>query len=160
VANLVSLQTLEFFYSALMGVCLGALFDLFRVLRFFSPGKRILTVVTDILFWNVAIIILFAFVLTVSNGRMRWYVLLGTFCGGFVYISAVSEIVFRVCVSVVFLIKKFLWMITHPVYLVLRWMWRGVKQSYRGRMKKIKERRESVAEKREEQEKEKTQFDA
>lgn len=143
-----------------MGVCLGALFDLFRVLRFFSPGKRILTVVTDILFWNVAIIILFAFVLTVSNGRMRWYVLLGTFCGGFVYISAVSEIVFRVCVSVVFLIKKFLWMITHPVYLVLRWMWHGVKQSYRGRMKKIKERRESVAEKREEQEKEKTQFDA
>lgn len=143
--NPVSLQTLEFFYSALMGAGLGALFDLFRVVRFFVPGKKFFTVITDILFWNVAIIVLFAFVLTVSGGRMRWYVLLGTFCGGFIYISAASEIIFRVCVASVLLLKKLLWLITRPVYLAFRQVWRSLKKSYAKSVKKIRGRRASGA---------------
>ena len=88
--NSVSLQSLEFFYSALLGVALGALFDFFRVVRFFLPRRKLITAVSDAMFWFFAICALLAFVLTVSDGKMRWYVLVGTFCGGFVYVSALS----------------------------------------------------------------------
>lgn len=149
--NSVSAQTVEFFYSALMGTGLGALFDFFRVIRFYVPQKRILTFVFDVLFWCFAIIILLAFVLTVSGGKMRWYVLVGTFCGGFVYVSAVSEIMFRVGVSLVFLTGKILRSLTNPIYLLFRWIWRSFlsfsrKASCKCEKGKVKERRVSRAE--------------
>ena len=124
--NSVSLQTLEFFYSGLLGIGLGVLFDFFRVVRFYLPVKRFIISAFDVLFWVVATFSLFAFILTISDGKMRWYVLVGVFCGGFVYVSAVSEIVFRVGVEVVFVLKKALWISTRPIYIFLGWMWKKI----------------------------------
>ncbi len=143
--NSVSLQTLEFFYSALLGVGLGALFDFFRIVRFCLPDKKLITMFFDVLFWLCAICALLVFVLTVSDGKMRWYVLVGTFCGGFVYVSALSEIIFRVGVSAVFMLKKLLWLATRPLYGFLRWMWRKMLLVGRKvfRVEKLKEGGES-----------------
>ena len=122
--NSVSLQTLEFFCSALLGAGLGMFYDLFRIMRFWLPDRKIITAVFDVLFWLCAICALLVFVLTVSNGKMRWYVLVGTFCGGFVYVSALSEIIFRAGVSVVSVLKKLFRFSTRPLYVFFRWMWR------------------------------------
>ena len=124
VGNPVTLQSLEFFYSALLGAGLGAIFDIFRVIRFYANKKKTVTLISDVFFWSIAVIALLAFVLTVSGGKMRWYVLFGIFCGGFVYVSALSEIVFRIGVSLVFVFKKLLKLVTHPFYLLFRSMWR------------------------------------
>ena len=139
--NSVTFQSLEFFYSALLGVGLGVLFDVFRIMRFYAVKKKIVTSLFDVLFWSLAVIALLAVVLTVSNGKMRWYVLFGIFCGGFVYVSALSEIMFRIGVSLVFVLKRLLQLITHPLYLLLRCTWRkilfaGRKVFRKGRTKK------------------------
>ena len=107
------------------------MFDIFRVLRVYAPKKKLYTAFLDIAFWALATVGLFAFVLTVSAGRMRWYVLFGTFCGSFVYMSALSDIVFKIMLSVVRLIQKLLNLLTRPLYLFLRWGWGIIKKTGR-----------------------------
>lgn len=143
--NSVSAQTLEFLYSALLGIGLGVTFDIMRVIRSYIPKSRAMTALLDTLFWCVAIIALLAFILTVSEGVMRWYVLVGTFCGGFVYIAAVSEIVFKVLISAISAIRKILSLATRPIYLFLRWVWREFRKTGRSTEQKM---RESIKKKR------------
>ncbi len=93
--NTVSVQTLEFLYSALLGIGLLVFYDFLRTVRTYLKSSRVVTGLFDALFWVCAVLALFAFVLTYTEGRMRWYVLFGAFCGGFVYRAAASEIVFK-----------------------------------------------------------------
>ncbi len=137
--NSVSVQTLEFLYSALLGIGLGVTFDIMRVIRSYIPKSRAMTALLDTLFWCVASVALLGFILTVSDGMMRWYVLVGTFCGGFVYIAAVSEIVFKVLMSLICVLRKILSMITRPLYLFLRWVWRWFKKTGRRTERNMRE---------------------
>ncbi len=145
--NSVSVQTLEFLYSALLGVGLGVLFDVIRVIRVYIPKSRVITAVLDVLYWIFAIIALLAFIMTVCGGRMRWYVLLGAFSGGFVYIAALSEIVFKVFRASVLILKKLLSLITRPVFLLLRGVWRTGKKTERNLSKSIVKKRANRREK-------------
>lgn len=153
--NSVTFQSLEFFYSALLGVGLGILFDVFRIMRFYMGKKKLITSLFDVLFWCLAVIALLAFVLTVSDGKMRWYVLFGTFCGGFVYVSALSEMVFRIGVSIVFIFKRFLQLITRPLYLLLRCVWRKILFAGRTVFRKGRTRKGELYAKRQKNEEEK-----
>ena len=138
--NAVSVQTLQFLYSGALGVALGILFDVFRVIRYFSPKKRFITALYDALFWVSASIFLFAFVLTFAEGRMRWYILLGAFLGGFVYISSASEIMFLVLRETIVAIKKALFASTRPIHLLLRKFKKVGYASFRKAKRKIKEK--------------------
>ncbi|MBQ6902319.1 MAG: spore cortex biosynthesis protein YabQ [Oscillospiraceae bacterium] len=138
--NTVSVQTLEFLYSALLGVGLGVIFDITRVIRSYIPKNRAVTAVFDIMFWIASIILLLAFVLIFSEGQMRWYVLFGAFCGGFVYMSALSEIVYKILTSLICAVRKILYLITRPIYLVLRWCWKVGKSAERKTETAMRER--------------------
>lgn len=118
--NTVSVQTLEFLYSALLGVGLGVFYDCLRCIRLCIRKSRWITGIFDAIFWICATLSLIAFILTCTDGRMRWYVLFGTFCGGFVYVSAASEIVFKVIRETAKAVSKLLSLLTRPVYLLLR----------------------------------------
>ncbi len=120
--NAVSVQTFEFLYSALLGIGIGVFFDFLRTVRAYMSDKRWITGLFDALFWIVALIALFAFVLTSSGGRMRWYVLVGVFCGGFVYRAAASEIVFKVMKGTSDSLIKILSMSTRPLYMLFKWI--------------------------------------
>ncbi len=95
------------------------------------PRNRWVTAIFDVLFWLIAVISLLGFIMTVSGGKMRWYVLAGAFCGGFVYMAALSEIVYKILVSVIAVTKKILHLMTRPVYLLLGYIWRGAKKTER-----------------------------
>lgn len=129
--NSVSAQTAEFLYSALLGIYLGVLFDVIRTVRAYMPRNRLVTAIFDVLFWLIAVISLLGFVMTVSGGKMRWYVLAGAFCGGFVYMAALSEIIYKIFVSVIAVMRKILQLMTRPVYLLLGCAWRSAKKTER-----------------------------
>ena len=118
--NAVSVQTLQFLYSALLGVGLGVFYDVLRCVRLYIRKSRVITGIFDTIFWICATFSFIAFILTYAEGRMRWYVLFGTFCGGFVYASAASEIVLKVMMTTTKALAKLLSVITRPVYLLLR----------------------------------------
>lgn len=109
-------QTLEFAYSALLGVALGVLYDLFRVLRAYIKPGRVVTAVLDVLYWVLAVCALIGFVLTVSGGQMRWYVLVGAFCGGFVYMCTISGLFFRAVRIIIKLCIRLLRALVKPLY--------------------------------------------
>lgn len=90
----VSGQTMEFIYSALLGVSLAAVYDVFRLVRVYLKAGKLVTGVMDVIFWLLSMAGLMGFVLTVCDGQMRWYILVGAFCGGFVYICTVSHLFF------------------------------------------------------------------
>ena len=137
--NSVSAQTTEFLFSALLGLYLGVLFDVIRTIRAYMPRNRLVTAIFDVLFWIIAVISLLGFVMTVSGGKMRWYVLAGAFCGGFVYMAALSEIVYRILVSVIAVMKKILHLMTRPLYLLLSYLWRSTKKTERKTEARIRE---------------------
>ncbi|MBR5539059.1 MAG: spore cortex biosynthesis protein YabQ [Clostridia bacterium] len=118
--NAVSVQTLQFLYSALLGVGLGIFYDFLRCIRSHIRKSRAITGIFDVVFWVFATISFVVFILTYADGRMRWYVLFGTFCGGFVYRAAASEIVFKVMRETSKAISKLLSLATRPVYLLLK----------------------------------------
>ena len=147
VENAVSVQTIEFLYSALLGIGIGVLYDIIRLIRFYMSDSRVVVALFDVLFWVSATISLLVFVLTVSDGRMRWYVLFGAFAGGFVYMASASEIFFSVLKGLIDILKTILKLSTRPVYFFLRSIKKGMKkveisilESNRKRTEKKKER--------------------
>ena len=118
--NTVSVQTIEFLNSALLGIALGVLYDVLKTIRYYIKKGKGITNLFDSIFWIVAVVSLFAFVLVSAGGRMRWYILVGAFCGGFVYRAAASEIVFKVMRGTVCILAKLLQMCSRPAYLFLK----------------------------------------
>lgn len=116
--NAVSVQTIEFFSSALLGIALGVFYDVLKTVRSYIKKGKGITNLFDSIFWIVAVVSLFVFVLVSAGGRMRWYILVGAFCGGFVYKAAASEIVFKVMRGTVDILASLLRMSSRPVYLL------------------------------------------
>ncbi len=126
--NSVSVQCLEFLYSAAFGVSLGFLYDVVRTFRSFVKNGKLGVGLFDTLYWILAIVLLFAFVLTYLSGKMRWYVLPGAFCGGFVYMSVLSETMFSILKTAVYIIRRMLHGISIPIFFLFRSVWRGMKK--------------------------------
>lgn len=141
VDNPITVQSIEFLYSLALGVMLGVLYDIFRVVRSFSPKKQIIVAIFDILFWIIALISLLAFVLTVSGGAMRWYVLFGVFGGGFLYMASLSVIMYKTLRTSVLISKKLLGMVTYPLYIALRWCLHTAKKAEKSAEKKRREKK-------------------
>ena len=120
--NAVSVQTIEFLYSSLLGIGLGVFYDFLRTVRTFCPKRRMVVGLFDALFWVCAIIALFAFVLVCSGGKMRFYLLFGVFCGAFVYRAAASEIVAKVMSGTVNALIKIMRAMTSPVLRLLSYL--------------------------------------
>ena len=126
----VSAQTMEFLYAALFGVALGVLYDLLAVLRSYLPQKKAVTVLTDSLFWLIAAVLLLAFVLLVSGGAMRWYVLVGSFFGIFLYKTTISALFFRAIRIIISIAVKILRSSVTPLYWISGKLYHGAQRTW------------------------------
>lgn len=107
----VSQQTMTFLQSLLLGVALGILYDVFRILRLMIPSGRIISFLEDILYFTLCGIITFAFLLAVNNGIIRAYLLAGEALGTVVYYLTVGKLVYRIADKIISLIKKTLYLL-------------------------------------------------
>lgn len=73
------------------GLILGGIYDFYRVFRYFSKPKKILTAVEDILFWIIVTLIVFTFLVRKTNGIIRGFVILGFIIGYSFYIKVISR---------------------------------------------------------------------
>lgn len=73
------------------GLILGGIYDFYRVFRYFSKPKKILTAVEDILFWIIVTLIVFTFLVRKTDGIIRGFVLLGFIIGYAFYIKVISK---------------------------------------------------------------------
>lgn len=88
----VSLQyeLVTFFSSIILAFSLGVLYDFFRAIRKCTK----VTLVWDIIMWILVLFLTCAVWFWVQNGEVRWYMILGLFFAGVIYLLTVSYYVF------------------------------------------------------------------
>lgn len=85
-------EMVTFVASVLLAFFTGIVYDFFRAIRFFC--KRI--VIWDILMWLVILTAVFFVWFFVADGRVRWYMIIGTFFSEIIYFFTLSKYVFFV----------------------------------------------------------------
>lgn len=77
------------------GLIFGGIYDFYRVFRYFSKPKKILTAVEDLFFWVIITLIAFVFLVKQTDGIIRGFVLLGFIIGYIFYIKVISIYSFK-----------------------------------------------------------------
>lgn len=86
-------QTKVFILVSLLGAVLGLAYDVFRGFRIALGGGKIVTALFDILFCACCAVSFFASALTLQQGQIRGYAVVGCVLGALLYFSALSPLV-------------------------------------------------------------------
>lgn len=70
-------QLWVFLFTLYGGAVLGLLYDILFIIRKFLRGKKFLTALFDILYWLLAVILIFALLYYACEGEFRYYDVLG-----------------------------------------------------------------------------------
>lgn len=79
------------FYSILAGALTGLIFDFYRTFRGFENIHKILIIIEDILFWILAAILIFIFLLYTNQAVIGLYVYVWMALGLYLYIKLISK---------------------------------------------------------------------
>lgn len=102
----VSNQLFVFLSSAICGIFIGLIFDVFRIVRRIVKTGKAAAVVEDIAYWIIAAAIFFLFAGKVNSGEIRLYFFIGALLGTGLYFVTVSRYVIKVSVCIInFFIK-------------------------------------------------------
>lgn len=77
--------------SALLGVFLGAAYDILRLIRILFKHNTVAMSTEDIIFCISIIFPVFAFVVKINNGIFRMYLVLGVMLGFFLYRESIGR---------------------------------------------------------------------
>ena len=91
----VSAQTLVFLFSCALGAALGALFDVFRMIRLAVPCSRPAVFLQDVLFLLACTVVTFFFMLCESAGKVRLYIVEGELLGAVLYSLTLGALVMK-----------------------------------------------------------------
>lgn len=104
-----------FLYAMLCGFFIGALYDIFRVLRTVWRGSRIRLFCEDVVFCVISALVFTVFCFNISLGIIRLFLALGALMGFFVYRFSVGLLTVRVAAAIkallmpyVFAVKRFI----------------------------------------------------
>ena len=86
----ISMQFNIVFFSILAGIITGILFDMYRIIRGLSNFKAVM-IVEDILFWILASIIVFTFLLYTNYAFLTLYVYIFICCTILLYMIFISK---------------------------------------------------------------------
>jgi spore cortex biosynthesis protein YabQ len=100
-------QAAVFVEAMIVGAVFGIVYDVFRIGRVAFRTPAIIVFAEDILFFAVCAVITFFFGLTVIDGALRLFVLLGELCGGILYPVTVGKLVLAVSTRIIEAIRAF-----------------------------------------------------
>lgn len=95
-----------FLIFILVGIIIGILFDIFRILRRTFKTSDFVTYIQDILFWLLSGIILIYSIFIFNNGELRAYIFLSIFIGIITYMLTISKYFIKLNVTILTGIKK------------------------------------------------------
>lgn len=104
-------QITAFLYSLLLGAALCLIYDVIRATRKAGADSFFAVFAGDILFWAISAVLVFIFLVAVTNGEIRGYVLFSAAVGFLIYRFTVGRpVFFALCFVFSFLsliIRKF-----------------------------------------------------
>lgn len=81
-----------FIFFFIIGVIIGILFDIFRVLRKNFKTSDFITFIQDLSFLVLSGILLLYGIIKLNNGEIRFYIFIGIFLGILIYSLTISKI--------------------------------------------------------------------
>jgi len=121
-------HTQLFFFSCLLGVMLGIIYDFFRAFRIIIPHNSILVMIEDIAFSVIYIILIISFTSAFARGEFRVFYIFGNILGFILYFCSVGRIALMIIKKIVSLIKSVLLFIFKPfslLYITVRKKFHG-----------------------------------
>lgn len=97
------------------GVCIGVLFDIFRVTRRIFKTPNILIYSEDILFWLLTGLLLLFTIFTFTDGQIRLYMILMLILGSFIYFALISRYFIMINQKILDIIKKIINFLILPI---------------------------------------------
>lgn len=134
-------QTGNFLLSLGFGFIMGIVYDAFRIVRMCISKGKIAFVICDILYSLVLCLCTFLFCLTVNEGEIRGYLILGECIGFAAYYFSLGVAIFSVSEKTVAVIrsvfKRIFKVIFFPFGKLFRFFKRKIKKSHK-KMQKVK----------------------
>ncbi len=98
-----NLQLLGFLYSLVLGMIYSVFYDLFRTIRILKHHKNLTVFFEDIFYFLLLCVATFLFLLSITNGEIRAYILFGIALGFLIF----NRLFSKLFVKVFFKVLKF-----------------------------------------------------
>jgi spore cortex biosynthesis protein YabQ len=116
-------QAVLFSTSVAAGAIVGALYDIFRIMRKTMKHPRLIIQLEDLLFWLTGTALIFYYLLHASSGELRVYILFGVIIGAYFYFITLSRLILRSSDLIIMAIKTVLKKITDILFYPFRLIW-------------------------------------
>ncbi len=130
-------QSLSFLISCLLGVALGALYDVFRISRIALPTPTAVIWVEDVLYFLICAVLTFMYMLTVAEGQVRFFILIGELIGASLYYFTVGRLVNAMSELNVNAVKRLLRSVSQLIFTPVIRLWRCISGKINIHSKKI-----------------------
>ena len=97
-----------FWYACILGIIMGIIYDVFRIIRLLVSWKDWQVFIQDIVYFFIVGISTFLFALAYNKGDVRAYLIVGEIIGWIIYYITIGEIVYRFSEAIAKFIKKIL----------------------------------------------------
>lgn len=108
-------QVQIFWYSFILGLFLGVIYDVFRIFRLAFNSKKWGIFFQDILYFVIISLITFFFGIIFNNGEIRYYILTGQFIGWIAYYISIGKIVYKYSKSFLKFVNKLFSFLFYPL---------------------------------------------
>ena len=89
-------QAYLFMVFSIVGVVIGVLFDIFRILRKTFKTVDFITYIEDIVFWILTGIIIIYSMYKFCDGELRFFMIIGIVLGTMIYMFTISEYIIKI----------------------------------------------------------------
>ncbi len=100
------------------GICIGILFDIFRITRKTFKTPNIITYIEDILFWLITGAILLFTIFTFTTGEIRLYMVIFLVFGSFIYFISISKYFIIINTKILCFFKSIIIFLLKPLLLL------------------------------------------
>lgn len=108
-------QVYIFLSAVYMGIIIGFIYDIYRVVRILSNPTKLVTGIMDILFWVTVTLLSIIGFFYVSSGEIRLYNIIGLAIGWMLYLLTLSRYIIRL-LKIIF--AGFIWMCKKTIELL------------------------------------------
>lgn len=92
-----------------VGILIGIVFDMFRIIRKSFKTPDFITYIEDILFWIISGALLLFCIFTFNNGELRLYLFISIILGNLLYLSTLSKYFIKLSTYLIDILKKILY---------------------------------------------------
>ena len=95
-----------FIFFFIIGIIIGFIFDIFRVIRKSFKTTDFITLIEDIIFLLISSILIIGGIIKINGGEVRFYLFLRIFLGGLIYSLTISNLYVIIFYEFVKICKK------------------------------------------------------